>query len=240
MDYYKKTEIEVLKHLLTNPEDLCPEGMEKWEVNSTLDKLEKQGCVRVAWVEGHDAEAAEINDTGRMHLKALQYESNTETWERFEQRRKDSINRLRQNDLQRQIARETNSEIMRLQAEIKRLEQENAELKARIAELEAKSKKKYNKEEVINDLKFIFKGNQQYIEQFIDQIDGLKPKQITAVVNNYIKSELINNTKASSKSFWEILQKHGFYDKQYQTWQSQLDWYDDGKLERKKRRKKTK
>ena len=57
--------------------------MEKWEVNSTLDKLEKQGCVRVAWVGGHDAEAAEINDTGRMHLKALQYEHGREMRERF-------------------------------------------------------------------------------------------------------------------------------------------------------------
>ena len=238
MDYYKETEIKVLKHLQTDPEDLCPEGMEKWEVNSTLDKLEKQGCVHVAWAEGHEAEAAEINDTGRMHLKALQYERNKETWERFDQQRKESMNRFRQNDLQRQIARETNGEILRLQAEIKRLEQENAELKARIAELEAKSKEKYNKEEVIDELKFLFKGNREFIEQFLDQINGLKPQQITAVVNNYIKSELINHKEAPSKSLFDILKRHGLYDKLYQTWQSQVDWNNDGKLEKKKKGKK--
>lgn len=237
MDYYKKTEIKVLKHLQNNPKDLCPRGMEKWEVNVTLDKLEKQGCVRVAWVEGHDAEAAEINDNGRMYLKALQYETDMETMERFEKKRKENSDRFGNRIFSRQILPGTNSEITRLQAEIKRLEQENAELKARVVELEAKSKKKYNKDEVINDLKFIFKGNQQYIEQFLDQIDGLKSPQITAVVNTYIKSKLINNTKASSKSFWEILHKHEFYDKQYQTWQSQIDWNNDGKLERKKRGK---
>lgn len=240
MNLYQENEIKLLKHLLTDPDELIPEGMEKWEVNATLDRLEKQGCLRVAWASGHEAEAVMLNDTGREHLKALEYEKGVEWNKRFEQQRKENSNRFHQSNLQRQIARETNGEILRLQAEVKRLQEENANLKAENVELKAKINNKYDRKKAIEELKFLFKNNREIIEQFLDQIEGLKPVQVTAVVNNHIKSVLINNTDASSKSLYDILNRHGLYDKLYPTWQSQVDWYNDGKLERRKEVKKNK
>lgn len=237
MNLYQENEIKLLKHLLTDPDELIPEGMEKWEVNATLDRLEKQGCLRVAWASGHEAEAVMLNDTGREHLKALEYEKRQEQANVFTQNVKEAKDRFRLSNLQRSIARETNSENLRLQSEVKRLQDENEALKAKIAELEAKAGNKYDKKKVVGELKFLFNGNQDYIKQFLDQIEKLKPTQITSVVNNYIKSELINNKEASSKSLYDILNQNGLYDKQYQTWQSQVDWKNEGKLEKKRQRK---
>lgn len=74
MDIYKNAELRVLRHLADDPEELIPEGMEDWEFYATCDRLEKRGCVRVAWIEGHEAEDAMILDTGRMRLKELEME----------------------------------------------------------------------------------------------------------------------------------------------------------------------
>ncbi len=227
MDYFNYIEHKLLNHLLTDPEDPCPEGMEKFEVNAILEKFEKKGYVHVSWASGHDAEAVKVNDSGRIYLKSLNFEKNKASYKTRQQRRREYLDRCSQISLQRQIARESNSEIFRLQSEIKRLEHENSELKARVAELETKSLRKYDREVVISELNFIFNGRLEYIEQFLDQIEGLKSKQITSVVNSYVKSELINNKDASSKSLYDILYKHQIYTKLYATWHSQVVWKNE-------------
>ena len=74
MDIYKNAELRVLRHLQEDAEELMPEGMEDWEFYATCERLEEQGCVRVAWIEGHEAEDAMILDAGRMLLKELEIE----------------------------------------------------------------------------------------------------------------------------------------------------------------------
>ena len=48
------------------------EDLEDYEINTTLDRLEGEGYVRVAWVEGHSPEAVRLLDKGRAYLKQLE------------------------------------------------------------------------------------------------------------------------------------------------------------------------
>ncbi len=48
------------------------EDLEDYEINTTLDRLEGEGYVRVAWVEGHSPEAIRLLDKGRAYLKQLE------------------------------------------------------------------------------------------------------------------------------------------------------------------------
>ena len=48
------------------------EDLEDFEINTILDRLEKEGYVRVAWVEGHSPEAIRLLDKGRAYLKQLE------------------------------------------------------------------------------------------------------------------------------------------------------------------------
>lgn len=54
------------------------EDLENIEVNNILDKLERNGCVKVAWAEGHSPEAVKLLDAGRMRLKDLEIKTQNE------------------------------------------------------------------------------------------------------------------------------------------------------------------
>lgn len=48
------------------------EDLEDFEVNTILDKLESEGYIKVAWIEGHKPEAIRMLDKGRAYLKQLE------------------------------------------------------------------------------------------------------------------------------------------------------------------------
>ena len=48
------------------------EDLEDFEINTILDRLENEGYVKVAWVEGHSPEAVRLLDKGRAYLKQLE------------------------------------------------------------------------------------------------------------------------------------------------------------------------
>ncbi len=54
------------------------EDMEDFEVNTILDKLESNGYVKVAWLEGHAPEAVKLLDAGRTRLKELEKKAQSE------------------------------------------------------------------------------------------------------------------------------------------------------------------
>ena len=71
MGYCVTPELLVLRAAETqNP--INYEDLEPFEINVTLDKLEKEGYVRVAWVEGHQPEDVLLLDKGRVYLKQLE------------------------------------------------------------------------------------------------------------------------------------------------------------------------
>ena len=106
------------------------------------------------------------------------------------------------------------------------LSRENELLKAQLAALTAQLQQQtgtgYNKYEVIHQIMHFFKNSEE-AEKFLNQIEGLKAKEITAKVNAWIKDGKIL-TQTSSKSFYDILHQHGIYDKSYQNWNSQVQW----------------
>ena len=76
--------------------------------------------------------------------------------------------------------------------------------------------------EIVNQLKPIFYGNEEEARAFLASIQGMKPTQITAKVN-----ELVNNRKISALSknrdLWTVLHDAGIYDKSESNWNMQVN-----------------
>ena len=53
-------------------DDTKYEDLEEYEVNTILEKLEGEGFIKVAWVEGHKPEGTRMLDKGRAYLKLLE------------------------------------------------------------------------------------------------------------------------------------------------------------------------
>lgn len=70
-------ELKVLRSINLMDESML-EDLEDFEVNTILDKLESNGYVKVAWVEGHAPEAVKLLDAGRMRLKELEMKTQNE------------------------------------------------------------------------------------------------------------------------------------------------------------------
>ena len=69
--YHASPDYLVLRSIAYSDESML-EDLEVYEVNETLDKLEKEGYVRVAWIEGHTPEAIRLLDKGKVYLKQLE------------------------------------------------------------------------------------------------------------------------------------------------------------------------
>ena len=69
--YYVSPELMVLRSLADSNEFML-EDLEDYEVNTTFDKLESEGYIKVAWVEGHHPEAVRLLDKGKVYLKQLE------------------------------------------------------------------------------------------------------------------------------------------------------------------------
>ena len=69
--YHVSPDYLVLRSIAYSDESMH-EDLEDYEVNETLDKLEKEGYVQVAWIEGHEPEGVRLLDKGKVYLKQLE------------------------------------------------------------------------------------------------------------------------------------------------------------------------
>ena len=69
--YRVSPELLVLRAVDTQ-DDTKYEDLEDYEVNTILDKLEGEGFIKVAWIEGHRPEGTKMLDKGRVYLKQLE------------------------------------------------------------------------------------------------------------------------------------------------------------------------
>ena len=72
---------------------------------------------------------------------------------------------------------------------------------------------------VIEKLKPIFYNNETDVKEFLKEISGMQPNNITDLVNTWVKDQRISNYGNSRKGvLWEILNDAGLYTKSRQNW----------------------
>ena len=69
--YHVGPELLVLR-AVDSQDDTKYEDLEDYEVNAILEKLEGEGFIKVAWIEGHKPEGTRMLDKGRAYLKQLE------------------------------------------------------------------------------------------------------------------------------------------------------------------------
>lgn len=67
----------------------------------------------------------------------------------------------------------------------------------------------------------MFKGNRENLRQFFAEVWGLRPTQITAQVNEWVKDGRISK-ECTMKDLWSTLKKMELYGKTYQAWNKQV------------------
>ena len=67
----------------------------------------------------------------------------------------------------------------------------------------------------------MFKGNRENLRQFFAEVRGLRPTQITAQVNEWVKDGRISK-ECTMKDLWSTLKKMELYGKTYQAWNKQV------------------
>lgn len=76
-----------------------------------------------------------------------------------------------------------------------------------------------NESEVIERLRPIFFNNEDEVKTFLNEISGMKDKDITDVVNRWVNYKRISDYGNSRKGdLWEILKDAGLYTKSRQNW----------------------
>ena len=74
-------------------------------------------------------------------------------------------------------------------------------------------------QDVLQQLKPLFYNNEDNVKQFLNEIDGMTPNDITDLVNQWVKDKRISNYGNSRKGvLWGILNKAGLYTKSRQNW----------------------
>ena len=72
---------------------------------------------------------------------------------------------------------------------------------------------------VVESLKPIFYNNEADVMLFLKQIAGMKPQDITDLVNRWVKEKRISDYGISRKGMlWEILHEAGLYTRSKQNW----------------------
>lgn len=74
-------------------------------------------------------------------------------------------------------------------------------------------------QDVLQQLKPLFYNNEDNVKQFLNEIDGMTPNDITDLVNQWVKDKRISDYGNSRKGvLWGILNKAGLYTKSRQNW----------------------
>ena len=78
--------------------------------------------------------------------------------------------------------------------------------------------------DLIEKLKPIFYNNEEDVKLFLKEISGMKPGDITDLVNRWVKEKRISDYGYSRKgTLWEILYEAGLYTKSRQNWCKRVD-----------------
>ena len=81
-----------------------------------------------------------------------------------------------------------------------------------------------NDADLIERLKPIFYNNEEDVKLFLKEISGMKPGDITDLVNRWTKDKRISDYGYSRKGvLWEILNEAGLYTKSRQNWNRRVD-----------------
>ncbi len=89
---------------------------------------------------------------------------------------------------------------------------------------EPKSEKKAERkgtDELVIALKPIFFGDEDEARAFLDDIQGMKPKQVTECVKAYLRMKKISDVSCR-RDLWVILHENGLYDKSESNWNKQI------------------
>lgn len=78
------------------------------------------------------------------------------------------------------------------------------------------------KGEIVDKLKPIFYGDESEASNFLSEIQGMKPKQITDRVNQLVHKRTISD-KSHKRELWSVLHDYGLYEKTESNWNSQVD-----------------
>ena len=78
--------------------------------------------------------------------------------------------------------------------------------------------------ELVEKLKPIFYNNETDVSEFLKEITGMKPADITDLVNKWVTDKRISDYGYSRKGgLWEILNEAGLYTKTRQNWCKRVD-----------------
>ena len=76
-------------------------------------------------------------------------------------------------------------------------------------------------EDLVDKLKPIFYENEQEVKDFLAGIKGMKPKEITAKVNQLVKEGKISKFSCH-RDLWKVLHDNGLYDRSESNWNMQV------------------
>ena len=78
-------------------------------------------------------------------------------------------------------------------------------------------------QETVEELKPLFYNNEPNVRRFLREIMGMPPKDITELVNQWVKNKRITNYGNSRKGvLWSILNKAGLYSRSRQNWNGRV------------------
>lgn len=81
-----------------------------------------------------------------------------------------------------------------------------------------------SEEDLVARLKPIFYNNEDDVRQFLREVAGMKPQDITDLVNRWVKDKRISDYGTSRKGeLWSILHDAGLYPRSKQNWNGRVD-----------------
>lgn len=81
-----------------------------------------------------------------------------------------------------------------------------------------------SEQDLVAKLKPIFYNNEDDVRQFLKVIKGMTPKDITDLVNRWVKDKRISDYGNSRKGeLWGILKDAGLYTRSKQNWSRRVD-----------------
>ena len=77
------------------------------------------------------------------------------------------------------------------------------------------------RQKIVNRLKPMFFGNEQEATHFLVSIQGMRPTQITNLVNLWVGERRISDL-SRKRNLWQVLYDYGIYTKSESNWNSQV------------------
>ena len=74
---------------------------------------------------------------------------------------------------------------------------------------------------VVNRLKPMFFGNEREATRFLASIRGMRPTQITDLVNLWVSERKISDL-SRKRDLWQVLHDYGVYTRSESNWNSQV------------------